>query len=51
MSIILDNVNYCYSEDTAYAIWALKDIWRFRMDSFLELLDIPDPEKVRWFST
>ena len=26
MSIILDNVNYCYSEDTAYAIWALKDI-------------------------
>ena len=26
MSIILDNVNYCYSEDTSYAIWALKDI-------------------------
>ena len=26
MSIILDDVNYCYSEDTAYAIWALKDI-------------------------
>ena len=26
MSIILDNVNYCYSEDTAYAIWAVKDI-------------------------
>ena len=26
MSIILDNVNYCYSEDTVYAIWALKDI-------------------------
>ena len=26
MSIILDNVNYCYGEDTAYAIWALKDI-------------------------
>ena len=26
MSIILDKVNYCYSEGTAYQIQALKDI-------------------------
>ena len=45
MSLILDKINYVYSEGTAYQIQALKDVnLEIKDGQFIGVIGIPVPE-------